>query len=67
MRIIPTSGRKTITNIGQGWQTIHCKSDTCVPMIVPGVIVDSPRSDANAASRDRPPIASGDREQHILD
>ena len=39
-----------------------------VPTVVPGVIVDTSRSsDDDAASGDRPPIASGDREQDIPD
>ena len=60
------NGRKTSTRINQEWKTVHCKSENCAPLVVPGVIVDtSPRSDVNAASGDRPPTSSGDREQNI--
>ena len=43
-------------HVNQGWGNIHCKADTCVPIVAPGVPVGtSPRSDADAASGDRPP------------
>ena len=47
----------TLTQYGKH---IYCKSENCVPTVLPGVLVDtSPWNDASSAS-DRPPTASGD-------
>ena len=49
-------------------KVIHCRSDTCVQIVAPGVVVDTrPRSDADAASGHRPPTASGGPEQDLPD
>ena len=44
------------------------KSENCVPIVAPGFSVNArPRSDADAASEDRAPTASGEREQDLPD
>ena len=59
---------KQLPTVTQNGKQIHCNSENCVPIVELEVIVDtSPRSDADAASGDRPPTASGDREQDIPD
>ena len=58
---------RTIARIDQQWQT-HQSPDNCVPSVVLGVLVDSsPRSDAEAASGDRTPPASGHAEPSFPD
>ena len=64
----PTNGRKQLTTLAKDGTSFHCTSELCVSTVVLGVIVDtSPRSDADAASGDRPPTASGDQWQDITD
>ena len=46
----------------------NCNSENSVPIVLLGMVVDnSPRSDADAASGDQAPTASGDRKQDIPD
>ena len=59
---------RTIAHIDSTWQNHELQVGKCVPTVVPGVVVEtSLRSDADAASGDRTPTASGDREQDFPD
>ena len=61
---IPMDGRTKVTHIDQEWLNYSLQVASCVPIVELAVIVDtSPRSDAVAASGDRPSTTSGDREQ----
>ena len=68
IEVFPRMKREINTHINQGWKYIICKSENGVSIVVLGVTVDTSRqSDANAASGDRPPTASRNREQDIPD
>ena len=58
----PTNGRRQLPTLKNGWTTDSLRVGNCAP-----IVDTSPRSDADAASGDRPPTALGDREQDIPD
>ena len=58
--------QKQLPTLTKYWKTIHLQVGNCLPTVVLEVMVDtSLRNDADAASGDRVPTASVDREQDL--